>query len=304
MTNYRYLIVGGGVAGISALHALKDLKKDSLLLLEARDEPMYTLTWMRHIPFGRDGYESTGFDFRKSLMARSSGLIESGDIRLGTRVFNIDLSSRTVYARSPEGERLSIKYDILIFAAGATQIVYGESLLPGVRPGRLFSVYQVGEMLAHYDFLPGRRLVLYGASVYTAETAISASRKGIKCTVVSPGDASWKVYARAESINLYENCILKQVLGDASFSGLLVQQGSNEFCVRGDSLAVDGDYVLEHVWREHLGVEWNLEEWRVDLRDEEMMERKLIFLGDARKPEVDFVKQYEQSQQVIRRLLG
>jgi len=312
MNDFDYLVLGGGVGGLAAFFEIVKKGGGSVVLLEGRDVLMYTLTWMKYFPFGISDEDPryTGVDFRKQVLFEVENLVgrdgemKEAEILMGARVFKIDRDRRVVYARKNDGSGLKIGYRNLVIAVGATQIVYGKYLLPGVRSGRVFSAYQVDEMLEHYPFLPGRSLVVFGESEYTLEVALAAYDRGIKVSVVSPGERIMEMIGKIpggipDGIGIYTNCILKQLLGNVLFKGLVVQQGAFEFCIPGDSLAIDGEFVLEHPWREHLGVEWNLDRWEVDMDMEGMRESGILFVGDAKKPSPNFVLQYERTKESV-----
>ncbi len=312
MSDFDYLVVGGGVAGLGAFLEIVRGELGSICLLEGRNDLMYTLTWMKSFPFGEGKTSSryTGIDFRKKLLFEIENITrDDAKVLTGVRVFKIDRESKVVYARSANGAGLQFEYKKLIVAVGATQIVYGRYLLPGVRGGRIFSAYQVGEMLEHYPFLPGKKLIVFGESEYAIEVALSAYEKGIGVSIVSPSNDIEEVIGAVpgkwpEAISLYTGCVLKQVLGDTLFRGLVLQRAGAEFCVGGDSLAVDGDFVLEHPWREHLGVEWNLDRWQLDMNTDKMRELGMLFVGDAQRPSPNFVLQYHEAKRIVRECLG
>ncbi len=311
MSDFDYVVVGGGVGGLGAFSAIAGKDGVKVSLLEGRDSLMYTLTWMKYLPFGvgENSPRYTGVDFRKKLLFEVENSVKgNAEVLTGIRVYKIDRKDKIIYARGSDGSAFKFRYKNLIVAVGATQIVYGKYLLPGVRVGRIFSAYQVGEMLEHYPFIPGKSLIVFGETEYTLEVALSAYENKISVSIVSPSleverlvkliPGGWP-----EDIPIYSGCMLKQILGDTLFRGLVLQRGGSEFCIRGDSLAVDGDFVLEHSWREHLGVEWDLESWKLNMSVEEMKDRGVLFVGDAKDPSPNFVLQYEEAKKAAKEYL-
>lgn len=303
MPEFDYLIIGGGVSGIAAFEELADSGKTSIALLEARKDLMYTLSWMKSALFsGSNHNDIKGVEYREYLSSKIKGYFQEGKIQTGKRAFNIDQKKQQVFVRNSDGEQEIYSYKVLIVAIGATQILYGRHLLPGTRGARFFTAYQVGEMLEHYPFLPGKKLIVYGESSYAFETALSAYKRGIFSVVVSPIKIEIPKQWLGE-IPVYSEVILKQVYGATAFAGMLFQKGVASISIEGDALAVDGDFVLEHSWREHLGVEWNLSDWKIDLSFEQMLQRKLIFVGDASEPSPNFISQYNSSKNIVKQLL-
>ena len=299
MSDYEYIIIGGGVSGLGSLNALLSTGHSRVALFEARDTLMYTNTWMKNIELqdSLDSKNYTGAAYRDKII---SGLNKSNDhIFTGKRVYYIDQKEQKVHVRTDSGKNEEYSYSNLIIAVGAAQIMYGKYLLPGSRGGRFFTSYQVGEMIEHYPFNPGKKLIVFGESLYTLDTALLAKKSGISVTVVSPSPMELPVNW-PDDITVYDNTVLKQVYGDTLFEGMLVQKGSAQISIPGDSIAVDGDFVLEHPWREHLDVEWDLKNWGIDLSLGEMKKRKLFFIGDANKPNPDFIKQYQAGSEMVK----
>ena len=301
MPDYDYIVVGGGISGLGALTSMISEGHNKVALFEARDTLMYTNTWMKNIELqdSIDNKSYTGESFREKIL---TGLEKSGNekhINTGKRVYYIDQKEQKVHIRTAANQREEYSYGTLVVAVGAAQIMYGKYLLPGTRGGRFFTSYQVGEMIEHYPFKPGEKLIVFGESLYTMDTAMLAKKSGISVTVVSPSKLilpeNWP-----EDIAVYDEVVLKQIFGDTLFEGMLIQSGSAQISISADSIAVDGDFVMEHPWREHLAVEWDLEKWELDLSMEEMKKRNLVVIGDAYKPSPDFIEQYESGSEMLK----
>lgn len=301
MPDYEYIIIGGGVSGLGALNALLSTGNSKVALFEARDILMYTNTWMKNIKLqhSSDSQNYTGLGFRENLLTSLKKSNIEKHIFTDKRVYYIDQKEHKVHIRTVSGQREEYSYGNLVVAVGAAQIMYGKYLLPGTRGGRFFTSYQVGEMIEHYPFKPGEELIVFGESLYTLDTAMLANNFGISVTVVSPSKMelpeNWP-----EDITVYDEVVLKQIFGDTLFEGMLIQSGSAQISISGDSIAVDGDSVMEHPWREHLSVEWDLNKWELDLSMEEMKNRNLLVIGDAYKPNPDFIKQYESGSEMLK----
>jgi len=300
MPDYEFIIIGGGVSGLGALEALLSSGHSNVALFEARNTLMYTNTWMKNIEL-QDSTDSkiyTGTDFRMKILSNLKKSNINKNIFTGKRVYYIDQKEQKIHLRSQSGEREEYSYGTIIVAVGAAQIMYGKYLLPGSRGGRFFTSYQVGEMIEQYPFNPGENLIVFGDSLYTLDTALLAHKAGISVTVVSPSELTlpenWP-----DNITVHKNAVLKQVYGDTLFEGMLIQVGSAQISIPGDSVAVDGDFVLEHPWRKHLDVEWDLKNWKLDLSLSQMKKRNLVVIGDAFKPDPDFIKQYQSGAEML-----
>jgi len=304
MSDYEYIIIGGGVSGLGALNTLISTGHSNVALFEARDILMYTNTWMKNIKLQNslDNKKYNGIDFRESLITGLKKTNNDKHIFTDKRVFYIDQKEQKAHIRTASGQREEYGYGKLVVAIGAAQIMYGKYLLPGSRGGRFFTSYQVGEMVEHYPFKPGEELIVFGESLYTLDTAMLANKSGISVTVVSPSKMELP-HDWPEDITVYDEVVLKQIFGDTLFEGMLIQKGSAQISISGDSIAVDGDFVMEHPWREHLSVEWDLNKWELDISMEEMEKRNLLVIGDAYKPSPDFIKQYEAGSDMIKEFI-
>lgn len=303
MFTYDYIIIGGGVAGIAALDELLAIGATSnILLLEARSEIGYTLTWMDTVsyPSRRFGREFTGAEFRSFLMGQKDSP-RNKHILFRSRAFSLDLDRGIVHYLSADKKRERLAFKHLICAPGAVQILYGRKLLPGQRTARLYTTYQVGEMLTHYPFYPGKKLIVYGSTPYSIELANLAHSKNLPVTLVSPAALNSERKFLDTEIPAFESSKLIELQGDTMLDGIkIVNTEGEERLISGDSLAVDGDFVLEHQWRDQLKIEWDLQNWQVS--DNSLSDRaeQLSMIGDAYKPMHSFIQQYEHVRDSIR----
>ncbi len=283
MIEKEYCIIGGGVAGIGFLAGLVESGRDDVLLIEGRDQLMYTLTWLGYVEkqYGEKGV--TGRDFRKIVSGRM-------DVRpflsAESRVIHVDPKEReVVFVSGDDLERC--RYGKLIVAAGGVPIIYGDYLLPGFRGAGIFSAYQVGEMLEHFDFMPGKRLVVYGEDEYVADLTAFARDCGIEAVALLPDH----IELRGMDIPVVEGRI-ERLEGGLRLEKVILDNGEEIQC---DSLAVAGKFVPERWWREHGILYWDLKKWEGrSLYDD------IVLVGDIKKPTFDFVEQYQESYEAGR----
>ena len=50
-------------------------------------------------------------------------------------------------------------------------------------------------------------------------------------------------------------------------------------------------------------MEWNLNKWELNLSREEMKTRNLIVVGDAYRPDPDFIKQFRSGSETIKQVI-
>lgn len=303
MQAYDYVVVGGGAAGVGALEELRSAGVSSAVLLEGRPTLGYTLSWMKSLRFpvatGAQAEMLTGAEFRDRYLRPRER--DDGDaVRLGWRVFSVNLEAGIVEVITPDKRHEQLRFNHLILAQGAVQVLFGRYLLPGKRTNRMFTTYQAGEMMEHYPFLPGHELVLFGESAYTVETARAAADIGIASAIVSPSSFSEPYRNSIPDVPLYEDATLIALTGDAVFTGVEIEQGGHSKHVGGDAIVVEGDFVLERQWRDMLGVTWDLEAGRTAVPPRHPARDRFTPVGDALAPSPDFTAQYRAARTAVR----
>jgi hypothetical protein len=294
MNSCEFCIVGAGPAGFGALKRLLKDSKTNVVLFEAKGEPLYSLTSMQAVPLKNDLFPQgiTGSAFRSHLLSDSEAL---NHIRFDSRLIGIDLHTRTCIMNHEGKENEVIHFEHLLIATGAMQAITPEMLLPGFRGAGIFTVYQVLEMLTHFDFIPGQHLGILGESQYSRELAILARQKGIKPYVFSNG-------VIAESIRYRE---IVRVLGDEHMSALECILPNGEIAAfELDSLAIDGNWSMEHKMRELLGIEWDIDAWHAKTGENQSIpgHTEVSIIGDAYEPRFDFLQQFANGYNVAGRL--
>ncbi len=279
----KICVVGGGVAGFGVADGLLERNFTDFTLLEGRPIFLYTLTWLKFSKKKGENIsgEFSGNEFRDYLLGRERP--EENFIK-GNRVFYLDKKKKKLYF-SDGKETADCEFDKLILATGGVPVLYGEYLLPGFRGAGIFTAYQVGEMLTHYDFLPGEKLIVYGRGEYAAETALLAKECGLDVKIV---------FSHEPDFHLDFPFLLGKIVkvhGGLRVSGVDVRTAGNEVEeLNGDTLVVAGKYVLERGWREIAGIKWDIDKWRGISDDPD-----IILVGDAFEPSFNFVRQYEES---------
>lgn len=304
MHTFEYIIIGGGAAGVGALEELEKAGVGSVILLEGRATLGYTLSWMTHLAFpgtaDTEPANLTGVQFRERYLRKH----EAGNskVRLGSRAFSVDLTARTVDVINADKSHERLAFNHLILAQGAVQVLFGRYLLPGKRTNRMFTSYQAGEMMAHYPFLPGTRLIFFGESPYTIETALAAAELGIASAIVNPSSFEPRYRESLPDVPLYEHARLNGLTGDAVFTGLEVRQKGRAQHIYGDALVVDGDFVIERQWRDRLNINLDLETRKTVVPASHPAGDRFTLVGDAAEPDPDFARQYERAREAVRRI--
>ena len=176
MTGSTFVIIGGGVTGVSAAEALRSEGFDGQIVLVGEErEPPYqrpplSKQLLRH-EIERDAVTLRAPEFYAS---------NSIDLRLGERVSGLDLRSRQIEL----AEGSTIAYDKMLVATGASPrhlAVPGEDLA-GVRYLRtLDDALLLTDALQHSP-----AVLVVGGGFIGCEVAASARQMGCAVTIVGP----------------------------------------------------------------------------------------------------------------------
>ena len=88
-----------------------------------------------------------------------------------------------------------------------------------------------------------------------------------------------------------------EILGekDKKINGIKFLHNNKEEILEIDSLAVDGKFIVEHKMRDILELKWDLENWEAKLKDGFYLNDDIIIIGDANRPDCNFMYQYEKA---------
>lgn len=295
MELYNYCIIGGGPAGTGFLDRLMQEGQQSAMLFEGRSELLYTLSFM---PFRQQvsamfPEAATGIDFRQLLLNKKRPV---DVLSFGSRLIGVDFKNNSLTINSDGRENRTVSYRNLIIASGCVQSIYGSRFLPGYRGSGIFSTYQTTEMLTHYNFFPGEQFAVLGESYYAEEAYSIAREKGIARVFLSNGKYTDAVpYTEIQGLE-----------GQEHIDGIRIRTPEGKirhFSV--DSLAVDGDFIMEHKMRELLNVEWDIDRWQTKTGKNQCHPdfSNVYIAGDAWKPDFNFMNQYENGYNLAGRIL-
>lgn len=175
---YTYVIVGGGLAGASAIDGIRERDpQGSILLLSAEN----------HLPYHRPPLTKSLWSGKKTveqIFVQSKDYYRQSGVTplLGARVVSINPSSKLVTDSQGRG----FEYRKLLLATGGTPrrlpIPGGE--LTGVLYYRSLDDYNALKPQA----LPGRSAILIGGGFIGSELAASLAEIGVAVTMVFPDD--------------------------------------------------------------------------------------------------------------------
>jgi 3-phenylpropionate/trans-cinnamate dioxygenase ferredoxin reductase subunit len=176
---FKYVIVGAGLAGVSAIEGIRERDPAGAVLLIG-EEP--------HLPYDRPPLSKklwTGKKQEAEIYLHPREWYEqlAVELLLGKRVVDLDAAGRTV---AVEGDRRRVGYEKLLLATGGTPRILNlpGADLPGIIPYRTLDDYRAVRALAE----PGAGALVIGHGFIGAEMAAALSLSGVNVTMVYPGE--------------------------------------------------------------------------------------------------------------------
>ena len=238
MKQYKYLIIGGGLAGDAATRGIRELDPDgSIGMISMEPDP----------PYMRPNLSKGLWKGRPVEKIWRKTAERGTQLHLSCRVTQIDPQKKLVRDESNE----EYKYDKLLLAPGGTpnHLPYGEG---NIIYYRTFQDYQHLRRLTE----SGNRFVVIGASFIGSEIAAALTMVGQQVTLITPEDAISKdIFPRelARFLNEYYRLNGVEVLTGESI--VSVQKEGHHLIARtGSGRALEADGVVAGI-----GIHPNLE---------------------------------------------
>lgn len=230
----RWVILGGGIAGLSAAEAARDIHPDAFITLVHREAelPYNRLNLTRYI---------AGAEKRDMLVIRPNSWFEERRIRLvRAEARHLDRVLRQVFL--DDGEEIS--YDRLVLATGAHAFV---PAIPGVRLRGVHVLRTIADADAILECARHRgRCVCIGGGLLGLETAGGLAGRGLEVTILD--EARWllsRQLARSASDRLTSHL---RDLGIAIRTGVKTAEIMGDESVRSvvltDGAEVPADFVV------------------------------------------------------------
>ncbi|MBN2351502.1 MAG: FAD-dependent oxidoreductase [Spirochaetales bacterium] len=173
---YDFIIVGGGLAGASAIEGIRSLDRDRTVLLAGADpNPPYDRPPLsKQLWTGKKKPEQ--IFLHDDAWYRDAGV----DLRLGTTVRELDVTAKSIILEG--GERVG--YGKLLLATGGQprRLTAPGAELPRVRYFRTYNDY----LWLRERATPGARAVVVGGGFIGSEIAAALSMNGVAVTMIFP----------------------------------------------------------------------------------------------------------------------
>lgn len=231
----RFVVVGGGVAGLEAVKAIRRCNHTAKITLVC-GEGM--------IPYNRPALSDVvgdGYSF-EAIALEEYGYYQKNDIQLvcDGRVESVDAQERVV--RLSGGRTLG--YDRLLLATGANPFNPIKAAPEGVPVVALRSYWDAMEIV---EKAPGKRVIVVGGGILGLEAAVALRERGCQVTVVELGETILSIQADAEVSGRLKGDLEK--LGIGILTGRSVQE-----VTAGGAALTDGSFLPAELVLVSIGV--------------------------------------------------
>ena len=176
----KLVVIGGGAAGMSASSRARRLKP------QIEIEVFEATKMVSHAPCGIPYFVEGLFDDENLFMTYTPQFfIENRkiNVRINTRVTEIDLSSRVVYAEGKDGKMKS-EYDYLVISTGSKP-----KRLPSEGNDRVFYIHHPAEAVSLRQKLWSlNTIAIIGGGILGVEAAEALTQRGKKVLLIHRGE--------------------------------------------------------------------------------------------------------------------
>ena len=237
----KFVIIGGDAAGMSAASRAK--RKDSnieVIVLEQTYDVSYSACGMPYNIADPDR------DMEKLVVRKAQVFIEKNKINLltGHRVTDIDRTAKKVTGKTLKGELFSFDYDKLFIATGASPVSPDFPGLDMPQVMVLKSLEHGKQIKAYIHKNNVKKAVIIGMGYIALEMCEAFEKRGVKVSMVKPGEIFLPWLARDLADVIYEELINKGVNifpGNAIEKIEPLKNGVNIVC---ENLNLEADMVL------------------------------------------------------------
>ena len=235
MSTGEIIVVGGGIAGVSAATAARDEYPDAGITLFSREPyPFYNRIALCAFITGKKKQDHLHF-------YRTDWLREDGiDARWGEGVESIDPGQGSVISK--DGRRWG--YDRLILATGAVPTV---PAIDGIDNRGVFTLWSLSDAIGIRDALVGAGTVaIIGGGVLGVETAVELANVGRKVTLLEAGDSVLPLHLDRISSGMFGEFLREKGIATRLSTSVerLETRGAGLRVIHGGGGGLDADMVL------------------------------------------------------------
>ena len=224
MEHYEILIIGAGVAGLSAAKEAYQRGCRSILLLEHKGHQGGILYQCAHRGFGA---ELNGQEYIQILLQDFPAEVQC---RLHTTVLRIN-HNKTAEVVSAQRGKYTVSFSQLILAAGCREIPPGSLTLAGTRPSGVYTAGQMQEMMNVYGVVPESPVVILGSGDLGLIMAQQIAASGGTVVLVEKNAVCGGMERNRRSINMQSvsvllNSTVTELFGEKELCAVKLNNGT------------------------------------------------------------------------------
>ncbi len=228
MKQTDYLVIGAGIAGVSAARAIRERDKEGrILLLSAEKRPPYSRPLLTKKPLST--FSLSQFQLYPPTWYRDNHIT----LWPGVTVQKLDTDAQYAYTDTD-----TIAYRSCVLATGASNFV---PPFPGREKKGVFTIRTTEDMLQiKRQAAFARRAVLIGGGIIGLECALQLSEYGLDVTVLEAmeylmprqldRDTSQAFRASISAFAVHTNVKIRELTGEDTISGVMLEDGRTFPC--------------------------------------------------------------------------
>lgn len=233
--HYDYMIVGSGLAGVSAIDGVRKQDKAGTLLLIGEEH---------HMPYDRPPLSKKLWWGKKTVeeivLKSADFYVQNGvDLKLGSRVVELDVTSKT--AKDDQGNRYSFNKLLLATGGKPHRLPIPGGDLPGISYYRSLDDYLAIRAVA----AQGRSALIIGGGFIGSEIAASLRSNGLEVTMLFPGPyLVHKVFPDYLGRALTEQFRARGIRIEFDLPAAIEGEGKHFIVVTGNGIRHEADMVI------------------------------------------------------------
>lgn len=226
--DYDVIIIGGGPAGMYTALSLSEKGSNSILVLDLNEDLGGALNEIIEVDESFENEAYTGVEMADDL--KRNLIMHGVDFETKTDVLAVD-KDKVIKVLSPQKGLRYLKARSLVFATGARERPRGILNFTSKRTTGIFSVGTARKFIVEEGYLPGKRIVIYGADwtgLYLAKLLITEGVNEV--TIVDQvreihyPEAKLEEFHRRHNIRTELGWIIKDIHGQNRITGITIER--------------------------------------------------------------------------------